>query len=192
MAKFRTDDESESEEDENEERDIFNNEALENPRLEGATFSLNLGASRIEPNASANERNQLRDTITVECQKLNGRLFNGTVNFSEAKVKIFQAGLGLETGLLRSVKISFNTWQHRGRDSGNDIFVPLILDIFVTFPFLEFLFLIFIPKRFQKRKYLLFLKWLLFGYPKYKSCFFSFLGKRSQNIPKYPIFLCTN
>ena len=50
----------------------------------------------------------MRDTITVECQKLNGRMFIGTVNFSEAKVKIFQVGLGLDTGLLGSVKITFN------------------------------------------------------------------------------------
>ena len=56
---------------------------------------------------SENERNQMRDTITVECQKLNGRMFNGTVNFSEAKDNIFQVGLGLDTGLLGSVKITF-------------------------------------------------------------------------------------
>ena len=40
--------------------------------------------------------------------KLNGRIFNGTVNFNEAKVKIFQVGLGLDTGLLSSVKFTFN------------------------------------------------------------------------------------
>ena len=68
----------------NEEIYIFNNEAMENPGIEEAASSLNLGAFRRGPNE--NEQSQLRDTITVECQKLNGRLFNGTVNFSEAKV----------------------------------------------------------------------------------------------------------
>ena len=50
LAKFRED-----EENENEERDIFNNEALENPKFEGAASSLILGASRMGPNE--NERN---------------------------------------------------------------------------------------------------------------------------------------
>ena len=54
------------------------------------------------------DQNMMKDTITVECQKLNGRIFNGTVNFSEAKSKIFRDGLGLDTGLLGTVKISFN------------------------------------------------------------------------------------
>ena len=35
----------------------------------------------------------MKDNITVECQKLNGKQFVGTVNFSEAKVKIFQNGI---------------------------------------------------------------------------------------------------
>ena len=35
-------------------------------------------------------------------------LFNGTVNFSVAKIKIFQDGLGLDANLLSSVKINFN------------------------------------------------------------------------------------
>ena len=50
----------------------------------------------------------MRETITVECQKLNGTEYKGTVNFSEDKIKIFQVGLGLDTGLLGSVKITFN------------------------------------------------------------------------------------
>ena len=50
LAKFRED-----EKNENEERYIFNNEALENPKFEGAASSLILGASRMGPNE--NERN---------------------------------------------------------------------------------------------------------------------------------------
>ena len=50
----------------------------------------------------------MKDTITVECQKLSGKPFNGTVNYSEAKIKVFQDGLGLDANLLGSVKISFN------------------------------------------------------------------------------------
>ena len=42
----------------------------------------------------------MKDTITVECRKLNGKLFNGTVNFSEAKTKIFQNGLGLDANII--------------------------------------------------------------------------------------------
>ena len=49
----------------------------------------------------------MRDVITVECQKLNGKQFIGTVNFSEAKMKIFKDGLGLDAGLLETVKINF-------------------------------------------------------------------------------------
>ena len=48
----------------------------------------------------------MKDVITVECQKINGKLFIGTVNYSEAKIKIFQDGLGLDVGLLESVKIN--------------------------------------------------------------------------------------
>ena len=53
------------------------------------------------------DQNKMENTITVECQNFNGRLFNGTVNFSEAKVKIFQDDLGLDVGLPEAVKISF-------------------------------------------------------------------------------------
>ena len=50
----------------------------------------------------------MTNTITVECQKLNGKPFIGTVNYSEAKIKIFQDGLGLDANLLGTVKIGFN------------------------------------------------------------------------------------
>ena len=43
--------------------------------------------------------------------------------------------------------------QHPGRVSGNDFFVPEILDGSGTFPFLLLSYLFFIPKRFQKQKY---------------------------------------
>ena len=52
--------------------------------------------------------NSMKDVITVKCQKLNGKSFIGTVNFSEAKTKIYKDGLGLDVGLLDTVKISFN------------------------------------------------------------------------------------
>ena len=48
------------------------------------------------------------DTITVECNKLNGKMFIGTVNYSEAKTKVFQDGLGLDANLLSTVQIKFN------------------------------------------------------------------------------------
>ena len=57
---------------------------------------------------SENNENEMRDVITVECQKINGKQFIGTVNFSEAKIKIFEDGLGLNAGLLGPVKITFN------------------------------------------------------------------------------------
>ena len=50
-----------------------------------------------------NDENMMRDVITVECQQLNGKQFIGTVNFSEAKNKIFQDGLGLDADLLGTV-----------------------------------------------------------------------------------------
>ena len=55
-----------------------------------------------------NNDDLMQDIITVECNKLNGKLFNGTVNFSEAKSKIFQDGLGLDANLLGTVQIKFN------------------------------------------------------------------------------------
>ena len=50
-----------------------------------------------------NDENMMRDVITVECQQLNGKQFIGTVNFSEAKNKIFQDSLGLDADLLGTV-----------------------------------------------------------------------------------------
>ena len=54
------------------------------------------------------DASKMRDIITVECHKLNGGHFIGTVNFSEAKKKIFQDGLGLDADLLERVRINFN------------------------------------------------------------------------------------
>ena len=50
----------------------------------------------------------MKDIITVECHKLNGKLFNGKVNYIETKTKIFQDGLGLDPNLISSVQIYFN------------------------------------------------------------------------------------
>ena len=66
------------------------------------------GADEATDEGNENEVNLMRDVITVECQKFNGNQFIGTVNYSEAKIKIFQDGLGLDAGLLGTVKISFN------------------------------------------------------------------------------------
>ena len=57
-----------------------------------------------------NDENMMRDVITVECQQLNGKQFIGAVNFSKANTKIFQDGLGLDAGLLGTVKIGFNKY----------------------------------------------------------------------------------
>ena len=54
------------------------------------------------------DEDSMKDTITVKCHKLNGKLFNGTVNFSEAKTKVFQNGLGLDASLLSTVQLNFN------------------------------------------------------------------------------------
>ena len=53
----------------------------------------------------------LRDVLTIECQKLNGEDFKGTITYTEATVKIFQQGLGLSTDILHSVKMSFNKFR---------------------------------------------------------------------------------
>ena len=53
----------------------------------------------------------LRDVLTVECQKLNGEEFKGTITYTEATVKIFQQELGLQSGDLHSVKMSFNKFR---------------------------------------------------------------------------------
>ena len=52
-------------------------------------FSVQLNVKNpINSDSMDTEETLLRNTITVECQKLNGKLFNGTVNFSKAKIKI--------------------------------------------------------------------------------------------------------
>ena len=50
----------------------------------------------------------LRDVLTVECLKLNGDDFKGTITYTEATVKIFQQELGLSSEILHAVKMSFN------------------------------------------------------------------------------------
>ena len=51
---------------------------------------------------------EMKNSLTVECQKMNGKSFIGTVNYSESKTKIFKDGQGLDINLLETVKISFN------------------------------------------------------------------------------------
>ena len=49
----------------------------------------------------------MRDVLTIECLKLNGKVFKGTITYTEATVKIFQQELGLSADILHSVKMSF-------------------------------------------------------------------------------------
>ena len=63
-----------------------------------------------ESSKENDDENLMKDLITVECNKINGKLFNGTVNFSEAKTKIFRDGLGLDANLLSTVQIKFNKY----------------------------------------------------------------------------------
>ena len=50
----------------------------------------------------------MRDVITVECQKINGEDFKGTITYTEATLKIFQTQLGLPNDILHSAKMSFS------------------------------------------------------------------------------------
>ena len=53
----------------------------------------------------------MRDVITIECQKINGEEFKGTITYTEATVKIFQQGLGLTNEILHAVKMLFNKFR---------------------------------------------------------------------------------
>ena len=53
----------------------------------------------------------MRDLLTVECQKINGEEFKGTITYTEAAVKIFQQELGLQADVLHSIKMSFNKFR---------------------------------------------------------------------------------
>ena len=81
-------------------------------RIEPKTINQNfdevMDEDKAVDGANGFEQNLMRNVITVECQKLNGKSFIGTVNYSEAKIKIFQDGMGLDVGLLETVKIHFN------------------------------------------------------------------------------------
>ena len=55
-----------------------------------------------------NQKNNLREHITVECPIINKSTFRSTINYTEAKEKIFIKGLGLSQSLLSSVKMTFN------------------------------------------------------------------------------------
>ena len=85
--------------------------ADEDEDVRSMEYEQNLDCRTRVANVSTNQIDNddlMKDTITVECNKLNGKLFNGTVNFSEAKTKIFQDGLGLDANLLSTVQIKFN------------------------------------------------------------------------------------
>ena len=72
--------EDENENEDNEEFDVFNNEAMENPEvMENTNSTTNVDPMPGSRNVNI-EKNIPRDIITVECIKLNGKQFNGTVN----------------------------------------------------------------------------------------------------------------
>ena len=86
--------------------EIENENEITNQSLEENMDENGEGGGRDE--SSEDDQLVLKNIITVECQKLNGKTFHGTVNYSEAKIKIFQDGLGLDPSLLDCVKITFN------------------------------------------------------------------------------------
>ena len=47
----------------------------------------------------------------MECHKINGQDFKGTITYTEATVKIFQQELGLSTEILHSVNMSFGKYR---------------------------------------------------------------------------------
>ena len=51
----------------------------------------------------------MRDVLTVECSKINGKDFKGTITYTEATVKIYQDKFGLQADNLHSIKMSFST-----------------------------------------------------------------------------------
>ena len=53
----------------------------------------------------------LRDVLTVECPKINGEDFKGTITYTEATVKMFQLELGLPVDIIHSVKMSFGKYR---------------------------------------------------------------------------------
>ena len=132
MAKFRAD-ECEGDENENEERDIFNNEALENPisseLIETCGMEPGVGEknrprgtitvteervknsntnSKIPENILQTSSGKfLKSSIIVECPKMNESNYRGTIYYTEAKEKIFCNGLGLSPDLLSAVRMTF-------------------------------------------------------------------------------------
>ena len=77
------------------------------PYLEPKAIKMRAPAQASAPEILVNNQ-MMRDIIVIECQKINNKYYTGCVNYSEAKTKIFQNGLGLNPDLLSAVKISFN------------------------------------------------------------------------------------
>ena len=53
----------------------------------------------------------MRDVLNVECSKINGEDFKGTITYNEATIKIFQQKMDLPVENLHSIKMSFNQCQ---------------------------------------------------------------------------------
>ena len=49
----------------------------------------------------------MRDVLTIECPKMNGVAFKGSITYTEAREKIFHELLGLPRELLHSLKMSY-------------------------------------------------------------------------------------
>ena len=49
-----------------------------------------------------------KDVITVECTRINGVHFKGSITYKEATTRIFTEALGLPRTLLHSIKMSYD------------------------------------------------------------------------------------
>ena len=86
--------------------DVENAVGLETVGLRTAALSPKLmGTDSLFTTSRPNGK--MRDVLTVECYKINESDFKGTINYSEAKEKIFMEELGLPVQLLHSLKMSY-------------------------------------------------------------------------------------
>ena len=92
------------------------NENPENNQASNFGTPMQCGNDVNDENEENNENDEnasiniLRDTISVSCLRLNKSAFRGTINYTEAKNKIFEKGLGLQPNLLCSVKMTFKDY----------------------------------------------------------------------------------
>ena len=73
---------------------------------------LNAGPRRLGENSlfiTPRPEGGMRDLLIVECSKINGNEFKGTITYTEAMVKIYQQKLGLPVENLHAIKMSYST-----------------------------------------------------------------------------------